>query len=323
MKVQERLPLGEPSLPQFDLEAAKKLPSLLRFGGSSWTYRGWSNIIYHETYKSDKDFNRRCLGEYVRFPWFRTVGIDSAFYTPLSSETLSQYAELVPENFQWVSKVWERITIPKYPGHPRYGRFAGKDNPDFLNAELFQDEVLRPYENPALKGHAGPFVFQFPTIAASFLAKNDFLVMLRDFLAKLPKDFRYAVELRNPKLLTPDYFQVLNESGVTHCFNHWYIMPSLKEQMVRSAEAGGLQSNFYVARLLTPLGEKYEEAVKMFQPYDTVKTPIPEVRDDVVRLAKRALDRQADAFIIVNNRLEGHSPGTIDAIGRRIVQELN
>jgi uncharacterized protein YecE (DUF72 family) len=319
MAAQEILPL---QAPQFDFQAAAKLPSLIRFGGSSWTYRGWSNIIYFSSYKNEREFKRNCLGEYAKFPWFRTVGIDSAFYSPLSSKLLHEYAAQVPANFQWVSKVWERITIPTYPQHARYGSWAGRENPDFLNADLFVREVLTPYSEPALRAHCGPFVFQFPTISKTLLAKINFFGQLEVFLGKLPKEFRYAVEVRNPDFLKPEYFQILNAHTATHCFNHWHIMPPLRVQMHRAAEGGGLKANFFVARILTPLGVSYEGAVKLFQPYNQLKQPNPEMREDAVRLAKRALERNADSFIIVNNRAEGHSPGTIDAIGRMIVSEI-
>lgn len=297
-----------------NVAAVEALPPNIRFGGSSWTYPGWKGLIYHREYKNDREFRAKSLEEYAQCPLFRSVGIDSAFYNPPSEELLVRYAGQLPPGFQWVEKVWERITIPKYPTHPRYGEDRGKVNPDFLNPELFIDAVLSPHKLEPVRPHVGPFVFQFPTIRRDIMDGREFIARLGEFLSALPRDFRYATEIRNPEFMAPEYFETLNRHGVTHCFNHWHIMPPLVEQMKRAAMAGGLNADFYVARILTPLGVSYEGAVKLFEPYDRVKKPNEPMRRDVVRLMKRAVERNADAFILVNNRSEGNSPGTISAI---------
>ena len=99
-------------------------------------------------------------------------------------------------------------------------------------------------------------------------------------------------------------------------------MPPLNEQMTKAAEAGGLQAGFFAARILTPRGIAYEKAVERFTPYDSIKQPLPEMRADAVKLAKRAIKRGIRAFILVNNRAEGNAPQTIDAIGRMIAAEI-
>ena len=298
----------------FDLEAAKRLPAIIRFGTSTWTYPGWRGLIYKKEYTTEKAFKAESLGEYAQFPLFRTVGIDSTFYRPPAQKLLEQYASLIPDEFHWVSKVWEHLTIPHYPKHARYGANAGKDNPDFLRSDLFIKSVLKPYTDPLVLPHVGPFVFQLPTINEKQMSQEMFLEKLRAFFQKLPTDFRYAVELRNPRWLNDQYFSTLNDCGVTHCFNHWYIMPPLREQMTRAAKAGGLKAPFFVARILTPLGVKYEDAVKLFQPYTTIKQPNKAMRRDVATLIRRAIERNTEAFIIVNNRAEGNAPMTIDSI---------
>lgn len=303
----------------FDLDAARALPPNIRFGTSTWTYPGWKGLVYHNDYGSEKEFKAKCLEEYGGFPWFRSVGIDSTFYVPPKPKLLQGYASMLPQGFVWVSKVWEHLTVPVWPAHPRYGKLASKENPDFLDASLFIRQVLQSYTT--VKEKTGPFVFQFPPFAAATLAGLDFIARLQHFLAKLPEDFRYAIEVRNKELLNEQYFQTLNQFGVTHCFNHWHSMPGLKEQMQSAAQAGGIRADFFVARILTPRGVSYEGAVKLFQPYTTIKRPNPEMRADVVRLVRRALERNAEAFIIVNNRCEGNAPMTIDAIGRMVMSQ--
>lgn len=306
----------------FNFAAAEKLPTNIRFGTSTWTYPAWKGLIYNAPYKSEKEFNTKSLAEYSKFPWFRTVGIDHTFYRPPNEKLLVEYSELVPQTFVWVSKVWEEITTPRFPKHPRYGRNAGRDNPHFLNSKMFIERVLTPYRLATVLPHTGPFVFQFPTISKELVAKLDFLPRLFDFLSHLPNDFRYAIELRNRELLTKPYFQGLNQVGATHCFNHWHYMPALREQMRLAADAGGLAAPFFVCRLLTPLGVSYEEAVNLFMPYDMIKQPNEAMRHDAAQIARRAIELKKEAFIIVNNRSEGCSPLTIDAIGQLVVHSI-
>lgn len=308
---------------QHHFTAAAQLPANIRFGTSSWTYPGWQGLVYKQAYKNEQDLKKNCLAEYGRFPWFRTVGLDSTFYGPPAPSTLQRYAEQLPPDFPWVSKVWEEITIPQYPAHARYGAKAGKTNPDFLNADKFLERVLRPYIVAGVEAHTGPFVFQFQMLGKNLLEDQSvFLERFDQFLTRLPQEFRYAVEVRNSALLAPEYFAILNKHGVTHCFNHWTHMPPLAEQMRKAADAGGLSAPFFVARILTPRGLAYEKAVKHFQPYDSIKSPLPEMRADVVKLARRAIERNVTAFVLVNNRSEGNAPQTIEAIGNMVVDSL-
>ncbi len=308
----------------FHFTLANQLPDNIRFGTSSWTYPGWQGLVYHEPYKNEADLTKRSLAEYARFPWFRTVGVDSSFYGPLSVATMRRYAEQVPAQFQWVQKAWEAITIPEFAALKRYGERAGKVNPDFLNADLFCERVLGPCNEAEIKPHIGPFVFQFQVLQnCTSESAGAFVQRLDGFLAQLPKDFSYATEVRNREILQPNYFAVLNKHGVTHCFNHWTAMPPLIDQMRAAADAGGIDAPFYVARILTPLGVRYEDAVKRFSPYDRLKAPIPQLRQDLVRLGLRAMKRNVRLFILVNNRVEGCAPVTISETGAALVDALS
>jgi uncharacterized protein YecE (DUF72 family) len=313
-----QLPIASP----FDFAAQKAIPGSIHFGASSWNYPGWKGLVYQRKYKSEKEFKANSLEEYAHFPLFSTVGVDSFFYAPPGRELLQKYAEQVPSHFHWVSKVWERLTVFQWPRHARYGRLANTLNPDFLDAAVFKNAVLENYRSPDVMEHTGPFVFQFPTFDRNKLSLDEFLSKLDRFLKELPGDFRYATEVRNPQFLTSDYFNLLNKYGLTHCFNHWHLMPPLKEQMQAAANAGGLKANFFVARLLTPIGVSYERAVNMFKPYDTIRRPNPEMRKDAVQLILRAIKRNDEAFMVVNNRSEGNAPMTIDAIGRLVREQL-
>lgn len=303
-------------------EAARLSPRVF-LGTSTWNFPGWKGVVYRREYKNARDFAERCLEEYASIPWFRTACIDSLFYTPPSPTTLERYAAQVPEDFRWVSKVWERITIISYPKHARYGVNAGQRNPDFLNSELFKDRVLSAYTDKRVRERTGPFVFQFAPFSSATMGYAEFTERLAEFLRGLPTEFEYAVEVRNRELLADTYFQALNEARVTHCFNHWNSMVPLKVQMQAAAAAGGLRADFYLARLLTPLGVSYEGAAKLFEPYDKVSRPNPQMRSDVVTFLKRAVATGKRAFVTANNKAEGNSALTMASIGSLLVSTLD
>ena len=216
--------------------------------------------------------------------------------------------------------MWERLTIATYPRHPRYGANAGRANPDFLNTDLFNDAVLAAYRDPAVMARTGPFVFQFAPFSERVMRYRDFIDRLAEFLRNLPAEFQYAVEVRNPEILEAGYFKALNEARVAHCFNHWNAMVPLYQQMRAAADSGGLTADFYIARLLTPLGTSYQNAEELFEPYDQVRAPDAQMRGDVLRLVRRALSTNKRAFVTANNKAEGNSPLTMVSIGKLIVE---
>ena len=303
----EALPAPSPELVQL----GKGIPPDIRFGTSTWTYDGWFGDVYHRHYRGPQPAKR--LEEYARYPLFRTVGIDSVFYDPPSEAELQSYARALPPAFPCVSKVWDRITAMRLGQDSPQPGLAGMRNPDFLNAALFKDNVLGAYSR-VFRDHAGCFVFEFQAMRGKDLPDPlQWADQLDDFLSELPQDFRYAVELRNPELLTPVHGEVLKRHDVAHVFNSWTEMPPIGEQI----DLGWtFPAAFTVARALLKPGRRYADAVKQFQPYDRVQEPVPSLRQDLLRLVSEAHRRRVEAFILANNRAEGNAPGTIRAVAR-------
>lgn len=292
---------------------AQRIPANIRFGTSTWTYDGWTGDVYHRHYRGPEPARR--LEEYARYPLFGTVGIDSAFYDPPSEDVLRAYAAALPPGFPCVSKVWDRITAKRFSQDVRWGNLTGMQNPDFLNAALFREAVLEPYAR-VFREHAGCFVFEFQAMRGKDLPTASAWVRQLDaFLGELPRDFRYAVELRNPELLEPAHGAVLRRHGVAHVFNSWTEMPPIGAQL---ALPWTFTADFTVARALLRPGRPYADAVKLFQPYDRIREPLPELRHDLLKLIAQANRRHADALILVNNRAEGYAPETIRALAREL-----
>jgi len=292
------------------------ISSLIRFGTSTWTYEGWQGQVYKRAYPKSR-FAQDCLGEYCQYvyegePLFRTVGNDSTFYRPPTVNQLTRYLNQIPEEFEMCSKVWEEVTIPSFAAHVRYGSKAGLPNPRFLDASVFTDLVLTPYREARFVAHAGPFIFEFQRHG---IPAGEFLSRLDTFLAALPKEFRYAVEIRNAGLLGSSYREVLNRHGVAHVYNHWSYMPPLAEQHKRM---GTFTAPFAVLRLLTPLKMSYEQAKKRAAPYTGIVGELPAMRHETVELLKEVVAEGRKAYVLVNNRAEGNAPLTIQALADRL-----
>jgi uncharacterized protein YecE (DUF72 family) len=286
-------------------------------GTSSWKYPGWRGQLYTEDLYlwhgrfSEARFERDCLGEYAQV--FKSVCVDAAYYKFPDQRFLDQLVSQVPPDFLFAFKVTDLITLKHFPNLPRFGWRAGKPNDDFLNAGLFASAFLEPCR--PVRQQAGLLIFEFSRFhPADFARGRDFLEALDHFLGELPRDWRYGVEIRNPAFLRPEYFALLARHGVAHVFNSWQGMPSLGEQLAMSGSSPS--TGFFAARLLLKPGRKYEEAVKLFSPYDQVKDPYPEGRAAGVQLIQQARRREGavKGFIYVNNRFEGNALQTIAAM---------
>ena len=300
---------------RIESKAGLLLSPLVLFGTSTWTYEGWKGDVYKQRYPKGR-FKQDCLAEYARYeyegePLFRTAGIDFSFYGPPSARQLAHYTSLLPSGFKMCAKVWEEITVPVYPSGLRYAKKAGA-NPHFLDAKYFEEQVLAPFDQ-AFQEHTGPFIFEFQRTG---IDPQEFVPRLDQFLGELPKRYEYAVEIRNPGILSPEYQAILAKHGVSHIYNHLYAMPSLEDQHNRLGS--GFTASFVLFRLLTPRDKKYHDAVKAYEPYDKLVQPLPDMRNETVRLVKQAVEEHRRAYILVNNRSEGNAPETTKALYTRL-----
>jgi len=311
-------PLFHPS-PPFDraglASALRRLAAQnIWVGTSSWKYEGWIGQIYTRDYYvtrgrfSQKLFEATCLRQYASV--FPIVCGDFSFYQFPSKTYWERLFHSAPGDLLYAFKVPEEITVKVFPKHARYGGRAGEANPSFLDATLFEDAFLgflEPYHR-----QIAVLIFEFGTFLKTvYTGPKDFLRDLDQFLNRIPHNHHYAVEIRNPEFLCRDYFDCLRNQGVAHVFNEWTRMPEIHRQM---ALPGALSGPFFVCRALLKRGRPYEEAVRMFSPYEKIQDPNPEARQAMRSLIGHARETARPAFIFVNNRLEGNAPETICAV---------
>jgi len=283
-------------------------------GGSSWKYEGWVDQIYSRSrYQtrgrfSKKLFEETCLTEYAEI--FPAVCGDFAFYQFPSEAFWAKLFRQTPDTFRWGFKVPEQITVQSWPVHPRYGALAGLENPTFLDGGLFEQAFLKAVE--PWRRQVGVLIFEFGAFRhRSFETVGQFAAKLDEFLDRLPAGWRYAVEIRNADFLAAPYFDCLRAHNVAHVYNAWTRMPEIADQL---AIPGSRTSDMLVTRALLRRGRPYEDAVRMFSPYDRVQDVNLPVREGLRELIDIAIVDGQPAFVFVNNRLEGNSPATIVAI---------
>lgn len=290
----------------------RQLPDDVRFGTSSWSFPGWRGLVYASN-TSQTALARHGLREYAAHPLLTTVGVDRSYYAPIPVEDLRHYAEQLPAAFRCCFKAPASVTSVTLSGRP--GAFV--KNPDFMSVNRLTDDLLKPCA-AGFREHTGPIILEFPPFPRNMsIDPNEFLTRLEQLVRRLPREFEYAVELRDARLLTPRYRDLLARHGVGHTFNYWSAMPSPGEQ---TAVVPPDDADFAVVRLLLRPGTWYEEQKGRFAPFNRLVEPDERMRAEVVDIVRRVLRRKRRAFVLVNNKAEGSSPLTVMALARLLAE---
>ena len=246
------------------------------------------------------------------------MGVDRSYYAPVPLEDLRRYADQLPDGFPCCFKAPASIASPTLPGAKGPARSA--PNPDFLSAERFALELLEPVAT-AFRGHAGPFVVEItPSPRGQRLDPVEFVERLDRMLDALPGEFRYAIELREPGLLTASYERVVRAHGASHVFNYWSAMPMPGAQ-AKQLKPPGLP--FVLVRLLLRPGTWYEDQREQFRPFNRIVEPDAAMRAQVVDLVAEAVGLRIPAYVLVNNKAEGSAPLTVRELARRVAERLD
>jgi uncharacterized protein YecE (DUF72 family) len=294
-------------------ELGARLPRGLYLGGSTWSFPGWAGLVY-DTGHSEAKLARAGLAAYAHHPIFRAVGIDRTFYRPLPPEDFARYAEDVPDDFRFLVKAHEALTLPSFPDLPRYGAERGGPNFRFLDAAYAAEAVVAPFVE-GLGGKAGALLFQFGP--QDLGTPPDFAARLHRFLSRLPRGPIYAVELRQRQLLVPDYAAALADAGACHCLNVHPRMPGVRTQAELTGAAAG---RVMIARWLLGKGASYEEAGRRFAPFNQLAEPDEESRGALAELARGALAEGQPFLATINNNAEGCAPLSAVLLAREIVE---
>lgn len=161
----------------------------IHIGTSGWHYGHWRGPFYPRDMRPEN-----FLAHYQNF--FHTVEINSSFYRLPLEKTLLHWRETMGKDFIFSAKASRFITHMKRLLDPE------KTLPPFFDRMKKLGKKL------------GPILFQLPPSLR--LNLDRFTI----FLKKLPPEYRYSFEFRNPEWFTDRVYQVLAEYGAAFCIYH-------------------------------------------------------------------------------------------------------
>lgn len=295
------------------------MPRQLFLGTSSWAFAGWNGLVYGAK-ASESLLSREGLPAYSAHPLLNSVSLDRTFYAPLTAEQYAHYAQQVPPGFRFVVKAPNLVTDAVL--RDDRGAPSGP-NPSFLDPVLATDHFVMPCLE-GLGAKAGPLVFQFSPLPPATLGDPaGWVERLSAFLAALPplpaaqgheRPF-YAVEFRDPQVVTPRMMKMLAERGVRYCIAIHARMPSAARQMQAVAATG---PGPLVVRWSLLAGQRYEAAKARFSPFDKIQVEDPATRRVLADAAQAAHAAGQPAWIVANNKAEGSAPLTLELLAREI-----
>ncbi|HVB55694.1 MAG TPA: DUF72 domain-containing protein [Candidatus Acidoferrales bacterium] len=249
-------------------------------GTSAFTAAGWPGSFYPAGMQP-----RDYLGFYSTK--FDTVEVDSTFYRCPSTEMVRNWGLRTTEGFLLSSKVPKTIT------HEKILIDCDAEFETFVDTMDILDEKL------------GPMVFQFPYFNKEiFQSDVQFFSRLKVFFKKLPKDYRFAVEIRNKHWLRPKFLDLLREHNVALVLQDQSWMPRPAELFERFDP---ITADFTYIRWLGD--RKGIEAVT--KTWDKVVVDRASDLQDWVKVCHQMVRRGVTVFGYANNHYAGHAPATI------------
>lgn len=241
-------------------------------GTQGWSYKSWVGTFYPD-HTPAEDF----LAEYAKR--FQAVEIDSTFYGTPRAETLKQWYAATPPGFRFTAKFPQVITQDKMLDD------ADKEAAHFLaTMQLLGDKL-------------GPLLLQF-----SSQFKPDQHAKLANFLAALPGDFRYAVEIRHRGWLNDAFFELLNRHRVALALTDYAYMPRLDR----------VTTDFAYFRWL---GSRKDVPDNQYQ---QVRIKRDKELDHWSKVLARLADQGVNIWGFANNHYQGHSPATVHSLMERL-----
>ena len=251
-------------------------------GTQGWNYAAWVGPFYPSGTRP-ADF----LGLYAQA--FRTVEVDSTFYAVPPVNSVRGWASRTPEDFVFALKMPQEVT------HERRLR----DGWDVVELFLERARLLGPKLGPVLVQMGPDFVPQeWDALAA--------------FIPALPRDVRFAVELRHhrwmrPEVL-PDLLSLLAEHGVALALSDgkWIARETVTELAMRPT------ADFHYVRWMGPNRDLTD--------FSHVQVDRGEEMDTWARVLRQVGPRGVDVYGYANNHFAGHSPATARSLQRLLGQ---
>jgi uncharacterized protein YecE (DUF72 family) len=254
--------------------------SQIYLGTSAFTAAGWDTAFYPAGMKS---------ADYLTYyaTKFQAVEIDSTFYATPAPATVTRWKNKTPEGFIIAAKVPQIITHEKC----------------LLDCD---DDFAQFIETISLLGdRLGPLLLQFPYFNSSaFQSGVQFLSRLKAFFKKLPKDKKFAIEIRNKWWIKPQFLDVLREHNVAFVLQDQSWMPRPAELFEK---CDPVTADFTYIRWL---GDRkgIEAQTKVWD--KTIIDRTPEIQE-WVKYCRQIQRRGITIYAFANNHYAGHAPSTV------------
>ena len=279
----------------------------LKIGTCSWKFDSWKGLFY-DTAKNYKGDNY--LADYARH--LSSVEIDQWFWSLFPGGiklpdlgTVKSYADSVPDDFVFTVKAPNSLTLTHfYSRQPKkHAEYAGRVNERFLDNELLERFLERL---TLMESKLGPIMFQFEYLNKKKMpSMSIFLEKLHEFITRVPKGYRFAVEIRNPNYLSPAFFKFLADHEIGYVYLEGYYMPHIGEVFGKFEPA---TADFCIIRLHG--GDRMAIETATGGLWDHVVSPKPKGLEAAARIVRANRKRNVLTYVNLNNHFEGSAPLT-------------
>jgi uncharacterized protein YecE (DUF72 family) len=285
----------------------ERILKYVRIGTCSWNYPEWTDIgVYSRPAKLHYNY----LLEYSKF--FNTAEVDQWFWSLISMrQTLypkqidvQAYNDLTPVDFFFTVKAPNSLTLTHFYKQSE-PELANKINPFFLKKivlERFLSSLL------PLKEKLGPVMFEFEYLNKDKMPSlNVFMEKLSLFVKFFQRDFKFAIETRNPNYIKPEFFKFLKSHKIGFVLIDGYYMPSI-DKIYHEYENYLLSSEFIVIRLIGKDRAGIEKKTNKL--WNKIVEPRDESIEKISQVILEIVSRKIPVYVNINNHFEGSAPLT-------------
>ncbi len=256
----------------------QNLKSKIHIGCQGWNYGDWitkadgETVFYPRGTRSDEMLE-------IYAGMFDTIEIDSTFYAIPPSTNVENWYKKTPENFAFSLKLPQEIT---------HNLSLRKQSFEVLDE--FCERIL------LLKEKLAVVLIQLPP---QFEANKENAQNLREFLQKLPKEIRFAVEFRARQWLIDWTFEELEKNKVALCLVEGSWIP---REMMFEAIAKPTADFSYIRFM----GER--DLLKFDKIYRLQDANLQMWKDEIENIKAK------DVFVYFSNYYEGHAPAGVNKL---------
>lgn len=260
--------------------------SKIEIGCQGWNYEDWTTKAGGKTVFYPRGTRAGgMLALYAKL--FDSIEVDSTFYAIPPISTIDGWYKKTPENFTFSLKMPQEIT---------HNLVLRKTS--FEIADAFCERALE------LKEKLGVVLIQLPP---QFEGNKENAQNLREFLAHLPEEIRFAIEFRNRDWFIEWTFEELEKNGIALCLCEGAWIP--REKMFEAIEK--ITTDFSYIRFM---GER--DLTSFDKIYRREDTNLEIWAEEIKKIKAKNI------FIYFSNFYEGHAPESANKLKKLLGQEI-